>query len=116
VKILYLEDQEAFADIVRRQFLAEHDVTIVATLAAARAVMELDKFDVLLADYDLPDGKGDAFVGEFHCRFPRCLIIAVSSHEAGNQALLNAGAMASCGKLDFSRIGSLIAKKKAEAE
>lgn len=67
---------------------------------------------MVLCDYDLDDGKGDEFVRE--CRGSTrtgrpCLpIIAVSSHETGNAALVRAGASAVCSKMEFERIGGVI--------
>jgi hypothetical protein len=39
---------------------------------------------------------------------PRLPIIAVSSHEAGNAALMKAGASTVCGKMEFQRIEEVI--------
>jgi hypothetical protein len=39
---------------------------------------------------------------------PRLPIIGVSSHEAGNSALLAAGASAVCSKMEFDRIQQVI--------
>ena len=39
---------------------------------------------------------------------PRLPIIAVSSHEAGNAALLKAGASAVCSKMEFHHIEQVI--------
>jgi DNA-binding NarL/FixJ family response regulator len=94
------------------QFLALHEVMVVPSLASARQALASEAFDLVLCDYDLDDGKGDEFVRE--CRGPArtgqlCLpIIAVSSHEAGNAALMKAGASAVCSKMEFERIGEVI--------
>ncbi len=62
----------------------------------------------MLVGYDLDDGKGDDVVRscrEFHSKLR---VIAVSAHEAGNAALLKAGAWAVCGKMEFDTIQSVI--------
>jgi len=53
-------------------------------------------------------GKGDEYVRECRAARPRLPIIAVSSHEAGNAALMRAGASAVCGKMEFERIEEVI--------
>jgi len=52
--------------------------------------------------------KGDEFVRECRTAHPSLPIITVSSHEAGNAALMKAGASAVCGKMEFERIGEVI--------
>ena len=63
---------------------------------------------MVLSDYDLDDGKGEEFVRERRAAHPLLPIIAVSSHEAGNAALVAAGASAVCSKREFDRIQKVI--------
>lgn len=114
MKILYLENHAVFAQQVTQQFLRAHCVTVVPSLAAARIALEADSFDLVLSDYDLDDGKGDTFVRECRSAHPRLPVIAVSSHEAGNVALVAAGASAVCSKMDFDRIQEVIGKLQHE--
>lgn len=111
MNILYLENHAVFADQVTRQFLAAHRVTVVPSLLAARSALESESYDLVLSDYDLDDGKGDEFVRECHAAHPDLPVIAVSSHEAGNSALLRAGASAVCSKMEFDRIQQVIEKR-----
>ena len=108
VNILYLENHAVFVEQVTRQFLASHRVTLVPSLSAARSTLASDSFDLVLSDYDLDDGKGEEFVRECRAAHPRLPIIAVSSHEAGNAALVRAGASAVCSKMEFDRIQQVI--------
>jgi DNA-binding NarL/FixJ family response regulator len=108
MKILYLENHAIFAQQVISQFLRAHNVTVVPSLAAARRTLNSGDFDLVLCDYDLDDGKGDEFVRECREAYPRLQIIAVSSHEAGNEALMRAGASAACSKMEFQRIEEVI--------
>ncbi len=108
LNILFLENHTVFAELVIRQFLADHRVTVVPSLAAARSSLQSRTFDLILSDYDLNDGKGDEFVRECCALFPRVPIITVSSHEAGNAALIRAGASVVCSKMDFNRIQEVI--------
>jgi DNA-binding NarL/FixJ family response regulator len=108
VKVLYVENHAIFAQQVISQFLKSHHVTVVPTLLAARLALASERFDLALCDYDLDDGKGDEFVRECRAAHPRLPIIAVSSHEAGNAALMAAGASEVCSKMEFHRIAEVI--------
>jgi DNA-binding response OmpR family regulator len=106
--ILYLENHAVFAEQVTRKYLANHKVTVVPSLSAARQALKTASFDLILSDYDLDDGKGDEFVRECRTNRLNLPIIAVSSHDAGNSALIQAGATAVCGKMEFDQIGQVI--------
>lgn len=108
MKILYLENHATFAQQVIQQFLRSHRVTVVPSLAEARSALAADTFDLVLSDYDLNDGKGETFVRECRIAHPGLTVIAVSSHEAGNAALVAAGASAVCSKMEFDRIEHVI--------
>ena len=108
MNILFLENHPVFAQTVTQQFLAAHQVTVVPSLAAARRAFASSSCDLVLCDYDLDDGKGDIFVRECRAAHPQLLIIAVSSHDASNAALVRAGASAVCSKTEFDRIGQVI--------
>jgi CheY-like chemotaxis protein len=106
MNILYLENHAVFAQQVMQQFLSAHRVTVVPSISAARSAMASDSFDLVLSDYDLDDGKGEAFVRECRATHPFLPIIAVSSHDAGNAALLAAGPLrfaARCSLTKFKR-------------
>ena len=109
MNILYLENHAVFAEQVTLLFLSTDRVTVVPSLSAARSSIALNRFDLVLCDYDLDDGKGDEFVRDCRALLPRLPIIAVSSHEAGNAALVAAGASAVCSKKEFQCIQQVIA-------
>jgi len=108
LKILWVENHAEFARLAARQFLRGHTVTVVPSLAAARAVLTVSRFDVLLVDFDLDDGKGTDLVRSLQEQPQRPPIVATSSHEEGNRALLEAGADAACSKLAFVEIRNVI--------
>jgi hypothetical protein len=66
MKILYIENHALFAENVINQFLSHHTVAVAPSLSAARKALDTGNFDLLLVDYDLDDGKGDALVKELH--------------------------------------------------
>jgi CheY-like chemotaxis protein len=108
VKILFIENHAIFAKTVINQFLSGHVVTVVPGLAAARTTLESATFDLILIDYDLDDAKGDALISELRSARKTIPILGVSAHEAGNSALLRAGAAAVCSKMHFDRIQDVI--------
>src|SRR6266850_860516 len=108
MKILYVENHSVFAANVTQKFLSQHSVSIVPSLSSARQAMVAARFDLLLVDYDLDDGKGDELVRELRTSGNRSIIIGVSSHEAGNAALTRSGATAVCSKIDFDQIETVI--------
>lgn len=109
MKILYVENHAIFATQVCQQFLSAHAVRVVPTLAAARDALGAGDYDLLIVDYDLDDGKGDELVRACRILHPRLRIIAGSAHDAGNTALVKAGASAVCGKMEFHTITEVIA-------
>jgi len=108
MKILFVDNHSDFVRTVRKAFLADHEVTVESTVEGARQAAAAVVFDVAMVDYDLDDGKGDAFVAWLRENQPNVPIVAVSSHDQGNAALLRAGALTTCAKLDFRRIGDVL--------
>ena len=108
VNILFLENHAVFAKQVTGLFLSDHCVTVVPSVSAARDAFKSGRFALVLADYDLDDGKGDEFVRECRNNHSEIPIIAVSSRDEGNTALLAAGASAVCPKMQFHRISDVI--------
>ena len=108
--ILFVENHAVFAETVRDAFLSAHAVSVVPSIAAAREAIARHEYDVVLVDYDLDDGKGDQLVAAMRAGGSRLRVIGVSSHVAGNDALLRAGADAICSKLDFANIGETLGR------
>ena len=61
-----------------------------------------------MVDYDLDDGKGDVLVQVIQETHPQLKIVAISSHEAGNMAMLAVGAHAVCPKMKFKQINAIL--------
>ncbi|WP_164012111.1 response regulator [Pyxidicoccus trucidator] len=104
MRLLMVENHVTFAEIVRRQILGEHEVLIVPSLAAARERLREVRFDAVLVDFDLDDGKRDGLVRELKSVGYPGRIVAISSHEQGNAELLAAGAHSTCARSEFARI------------
>ena len=108
MKILFVENHQVFAKIVVTQFLSHYEVTQVPTVTRAISLLQQNSYDLLLVDYDLDDGKGDQVVHMAKQLVPKPRIIGISSHERGNSNLRDAGADATCSKMHFAEIGSVI--------
>ena len=78
-------------------------------LAAARQALVPDSFGAVLVDYDLDDGKGVELIQELKSQAQRPVVVAVSSHEAGNDALVSASADTVCSKMQFANIEVVLA-------
>lgn len=108
MRILYVEDHAKFRAAVVTQFLTAHQVTVAETLAEARALLPSEAFDVVLLDFDLPDGKGIELLEEIQRTGWPGRVIAVSSIEENNARLMAAGAYAAVGKLKFGQITAVL--------
>ena len=115
MRLLWVEDHATFVRVAGRQFLAAHAVTVAASLAEARRALAEGAFDAVLLDYDLPDGKGTDLVADLR-RLPTPIpILATSSHDDGNRALLAAGADAACLKGRFAEVEAVLRRVIEEA-
>jgi len=104
MKILYVENDAVFASVVVAEFLRNHEVVVVPTVAQAIDRVQAERFAAALVDYDLDDGKGCTVVRALRRLGFRGRIVAVSSHQVGNTALREAGADDVCPKLSFAQI------------
>lgn len=108
MRILFVENHDKFASVVTKQFLGGHSVTRIPTVAEAWTELDSSEFEVALIDYDLDDGTGDELVRQIRDASLPVKIVAVSSHDRGNNALVAAGADTICGKMEFTGIGAVL--------
>ena len=104
LKVLWIENHKPFADAVVKEFFSDSEVVVVETISESMDVLREREFSVILLDYDLNDEKGtDIFplLHQLDCSTP---VIAVSSHEKGNNELISAGARGYCSKMEFRGI------------
>jgi CheY-like chemotaxis protein len=109
VRILLVENYRIFAATIAAEFLASHEVVTLGSVFEALDRFRSQAFDAVLVDYDLDDGKGDAFVRRVREMAPEFPILAISAHEYGNAALLSAGADVVCPKSKFRFIAQALA-------
>jgi PAS domain S-box-containing protein len=78
-RVLIVEDSQAIGDLMMHvlQF-AGHEVVHVTRLAQALAVLASEDFDVVIADLQLPDGRGEDVVAAARARSDQTAIIVAS--------------------------------------
>jgi CheY-like chemotaxis protein len=89
------------------------ELTVVGSLASAKAVLAQRAFDAVLLDYDLDDGKGVELVDAIRQLPAGPVVIAASAHEEGNKLLLAAGADAACPKGSFAEVNAVLERALA---
>lgn len=104
LNLLLVENHAVFAETVTREFLTQYEVVRVAAIGEAMSALDRALFGVVLVDYDLDDGKGVEVVEAVKSLPEPPVIIAISAHDAGNEALIKAGAGAICKKAKFHKI------------
>lgn len=108
MNILFVENHAVFAKTVTKQFMSQHNVTIVPTTVEAWEQLMSHSFDVALIDYDLDNGKGDELIHRIRTEASPIYIISVSAHQNGNKANIQAGANACCPKHTFDKIEDML--------
>jgi DNA-binding response OmpR family regulator len=61
-RILYLEDSLASQWLLKKQLKSVGEIAVAASLAEARTVLREQTFDLMIADWSLPDGDALEFV------------------------------------------------------
>lgn len=81
-KILLIEDDPTFAKIVTT-FLTKKGYLInsASNLKAGEQLLQLEKFDLLLLDYRLPDGIGLELIAKMGTNFPVLPIVIITSFD-----------------------------------
>ena len=81
-KILLIEDDPTFAKIVTT-FLTKkgYQIDTASNLKAGEQLLRLEKFDLLLLDYRLPDGIGLELIAKMGTHFPALPIVIITSFD-----------------------------------
>ena len=93
LRVLHVEDDEAFADLTEAHFErldADIGHETVRTVAAAQRRCRGDSFDAVVCDYDLPDGTGIDLlerVRETDPNLPFVLFTGKGSEEVASEAI-----------------------------
>jgi len=128
-RILVIEDEEAHASIILRSFETDEqfEVTIATTVAEGAQAMEHTVFDLVIADWRLPDGEAFDLLTETR-RFPLLIMTSYGDENVAVRAM-RAGALDYVVKsertlLDMPRLADgamrlwsqVIATEKAQAQ
>lgn len=80
-----VEDDELFGPLLRRALQDHgHTVELACTLQATRAALEEHTFDVVIADYTLPDGSGADVARDAKRMRPSPAVILLTGEDVGN--------------------------------
>ena len=80
--MLHLEDDSDFAEIIKRGLADKAKITSVRTLAQAREAIKSDSFDLVVVDWDLPDGNGRDFIDDIEKQQSQARIISLSATDS----------------------------------
>lgn len=95
MRILLVEDAADLADAVMRYLRGGgHAVDLAATLADARAALDVAEYDAVLLDLSLPDGSGLKLLRAERARGNRCPIVIATARDQISDRIegLDAGA------------------------
>lgn len=93
--ILAVEDEESHIELIERAFGShpdEYTITIVKSIAMARASLAKSEADLLLIDYRLPDGAGEEFMASLGGKYPVVMMTAYGDEALAVQSI-KAGAL-----------------------
>jgi CheY-like chemotaxis protein len=81
-RVLLVEDSRMVADLVGEVLReAGHEVVATSSMAAALAALAGPRFDVVVADLRLPDGRGETVVAAARARNPETAIVVASGDD-----------------------------------
>ncbi len=84
LRVLHIEDDRDFAEVLRAGLGDVVQVTHVTTLAAARGALDRMPLDVVILDWSLPDGDSRSLLDEISRKHPEAQVIGLSAD--GNRA------------------------------
>lgn len=79
LKILHLEDDEDFAEVIRAGLAPHAEVENVTRLAKAHHMLRNGVWDVVILDWTVPDGDAAVLLGDIHKFQPKARVISLTS-------------------------------------
>ncbi|MDR5900363.1 ATP-binding protein [Halomonas vilamensis] len=80
-QILVIEDDLDLPNVLKAQMGENATVEKASTLAEARALVGLERFDVIVLDIGMPDGSGWTLVPEIRAYQPKARIVVLTAQE-----------------------------------
>ena len=84
-RVLHLEDDLEFAEIIKSALCDVADVTIATSVKDARRVIGAIDIDTVILDRSLADGFADSLIDEIVTAYPNARILALSAQETFDQ-------------------------------
>lgn len=95
-QILYIEDSKTSQWVLDQKLAKIAGVTIAETLAESRQVIQTRRFDLIIVDWYLPDGKGTDLLPTIRARYSRqqlpVILVSASLDQTMMMQALQAGA------------------------
>lgn len=80
-KILLVDDEPAFCEVLRAVLEVEgHEVEVAHDGSEALSRLEIDRFDLVITDFEMPFMKGDELAAEIRRREPDLPIVLMTGH------------------------------------
>jgi DNA-binding NarL/FixJ family response regulator len=92
IKVLIVEDLQMISEMMVRVLRDESDITVVgtaATVSDSYRLLNEERADVVLMDYNLPDGDGISAAAEIRKRHPLTKVVIITG-SVGEQLLRDA--------------------------
>lgn len=83
IRILHLEDDEDFSEVIMSGIGDRAEMTFALTVAEARQAIRSQHFDLVLIDWELPDGHGREILDDVAEYLPHARIVSLSAKESG---------------------------------
>jgi len=91
IDILYVEDDEKDAYLLCSSFKKEvplaYNITHTSTFSDALKQLEIKKFNAILLDLNLPDGKGLSGIDDIKDIYPDTPVVIITGHDDENTAI-----------------------------
>jgi CheY-like chemotaxis protein len=80
-RILVVDDEKFVCDAVKMMLNFDgHTVQTASSAAEALSILEKDKFDLVITDYDMPVMRGDELAKQIRGRNPRQPIVMITAY------------------------------------
>ncbi len=79
LKILHLEDDEDFAEVIRAGLSPYADVQNVTRISKVRSLLSGDPWDVIILDWTVPDGDASILLADISEQQPKARLVSLTS-------------------------------------